>query len=306
MLTPTLKSERVDRPCHGIKTFMKCGEFVEPFVALINHSCEPNAFHVFEGNQLRVRAARDIPAGQELTFNYIGHKGDYDTRTETFMKLWEFTCGCSFCIQGKRGFGDIVQNKLADLEYRKNKPKVVSAGRSLLYLERSIRVMEKAKYGGGSPPILHAYQKTVDIQFDMDHIDEALIAALRTRYVIEPAQQPTLQLHQRLGSLFNLIYLLRSLKLSDEPMLLASDVLPHLMVQYARDVVKCFGVDSMIAKHETGVMSRYAAHRKSLDASWKYVPLATNKVERESFVTSMNWLMEWAELDELTEEQLLR
>jgi SET domain-containing protein len=95
ILTPALKSEKMTVP--NQETSMKGGQLLEPFVALINHSCEANADWIFEGKELRVRASQDITAGQEITFSYMEYKGDYDIRREFMMKIWGINCTCAFC-----------------------------------------------------------------------------------------------------------------------------------------------------------------------------------------------------------------
>jgi len=48
--------------------------------SLYNHSATPNAEteSVFESNELRILAIRDIPAGEEITFDYQGEVKDTD------------------------------------------------------------------------------------------------------------------------------------------------------------------------------------------------------------------------------------
>lgn len=43
-----------------------------PRFSLINHSCAPNAVHLTLGDRLCVRAALHVPAGAELSINYLG------------------------------------------------------------------------------------------------------------------------------------------------------------------------------------------------------------------------------------------
>jgi tetratricopeptide (TPR) repeat protein len=305
-MTPTLKSEKIHkRPSH--ETFMKSGKFIDPFVALINHSCEENAYCVLEGNQLRVRAARDIACGQEILFSYLGHDGDYDDRQNKLIQSWGIICSCAFCMKGKRGYSKAIKAKIGDLDDKKNKCKVVTPERALQYLERTIRIMEKSKNNIiGSPLIHYAYQRLVDVHYRLGDYEKALKAALKIRYIIEPAQEPTLLPYNRLGSLFNIILLMQSPIQAKAVLDVSNSVLVHLRVMYVKNVIKCFGSDSMVAKYESGALSRFAMEHAKKNGGKKYVPLATNEGEKEMFVSSMNLLLEWAGLESLTEEQLLR
>ena len=55
--------------------------------SLYNHSLSPNAEteSVLESNELRIIATRDIPAGEEITFNYQGEVKD----TEIWFEVIE-------------------------------------------------------------------------------------------------------------------------------------------------------------------------------------------------------------------------
>ncbi|VTO88654.1 unnamed protein product, partial [Fusarium graminearum] len=66
--------------------------------ARINHSCVGNCRRSFIGDIQIVRAARDIPAGTELTFPYCP-TGDSETYQDVQNKLakWGFTCDCELC-----------------------------------------------------------------------------------------------------------------------------------------------------------------------------------------------------------------
>ncbi|MEK7623542.1 MAG: SET domain-containing protein-lysine N-methyltransferase [Patescibacteria group bacterium] len=60
----------------------------------LNHSCNPNAGIVVEGNTVNVVAIRPIPAGEEIVWDYsttLDMKGEWEVRC---------TCGSSNC----RGF----------------------------------------------------------------------------------------------------------------------------------------------------------------------------------------------------------
>jgi len=48
------------------------GIFLDPALAMVNHSCVPNAFIGFDKRTAVLRAARAIEEGEEITISYIG------------------------------------------------------------------------------------------------------------------------------------------------------------------------------------------------------------------------------------------
>ncbi|PUU76843.1 hypothetical protein B9Z19DRAFT_1194466 [Tuber borchii] len=63
----------------------------------INHSCWPNSIRSFLGNLLIVRAARDIPAGEEITMTYIDNESGVQERQKASYSGWDFSCECTLC-----------------------------------------------------------------------------------------------------------------------------------------------------------------------------------------------------------------
>jgi SET domain-containing protein len=48
------------------------GIFLDPGLAMVNHSCVPNAFIGFDRRTATLRAERPIEEGDEITISYIG------------------------------------------------------------------------------------------------------------------------------------------------------------------------------------------------------------------------------------------
>lgn len=68
------------------------------FGSRFNHSCNPNCCFYTRGNQLYVRALRDIEPGEELTISYCEL---YSTRASRLKKLYSkysFVCQCDRCL----------------------------------------------------------------------------------------------------------------------------------------------------------------------------------------------------------------
>ncbi|CAA0827867.1 Histone-lysine N-methyltransferase ASHR1 [Striga hermonthica] len=70
-----------------------------PVIAIINHSCLPNAVLVFEGRVAVVRAMQHIPKGTEVTISYIETAGSTITRRKALKEQYFFTCACDRCIK---------------------------------------------------------------------------------------------------------------------------------------------------------------------------------------------------------------
>ncbi|GLI67755.1 hypothetical protein VaNZ11_012008 [Volvox africanus] len=71
-----------------------------PEVALINHSCAPNAATVLLQDRLVVRATRRIPQGREVLLNWLGSPGalaPFQERREQLSEMYQFACRCARC-----------------------------------------------------------------------------------------------------------------------------------------------------------------------------------------------------------------
>lgn len=76
------------------------GTSLDTVASLINHSCDPNAFVVFEGGELRVRTTRKISAGEEITQCYTDVDMDVIIRRMTLRSEYLFYCRCRYrCFQ---------------------------------------------------------------------------------------------------------------------------------------------------------------------------------------------------------------
>jgi SET and MYND domain-containing protein len=62
---------------------------------MINHSCDPNAFALFEGRKLHVRSLKKIAAGEEITISYLDPTLDMSTRKNLLKRNWFFECHCT-------------------------------------------------------------------------------------------------------------------------------------------------------------------------------------------------------------------
>ncbi|KAJ7637325.1 hypothetical protein DFH06DRAFT_1335996 [Mycena polygramma] len=76
------------------------GACVSPPVALINHSCDPNAVVVFPRPRepfMHVVALRDIAPGEEILTSYIDTTLPRVQRQAALRATYHFTCACTLC-----------------------------------------------------------------------------------------------------------------------------------------------------------------------------------------------------------------
>ena len=71
------------------------GIILDPLVAVMNHSCDPNASYVLEGANIRVRSLRPIKVGEEVTIAYTDITFPRDERREQ-LSNWFFDCACEW------------------------------------------------------------------------------------------------------------------------------------------------------------------------------------------------------------------
>ncbi|KAH8920604.1 SET domain-containing protein [Atractiella rhizophila] len=77
------------------------GVAISPAIALINHSCTPNAVVVFpNSSQMAVVALRQLEDGEEILTSYIDISLPVDMRQADLKDTYFFTCKCQLCTLG--------------------------------------------------------------------------------------------------------------------------------------------------------------------------------------------------------------
>ncbi|KAH6662019.1 hypothetical protein B0J14DRAFT_663001 [Halenospora varia] len=97
------KLPKVDQANPNNPLQVKLGTTLDAFIAVINHSCDPNTWRTYRGKEFRPTASRDIKAGEESTIKYCTEAG-YDVRRKKLMDEWCIDCHCSLCLLGPEGF----------------------------------------------------------------------------------------------------------------------------------------------------------------------------------------------------------
>ncbi|KAF8920146.1 SET domain-containing protein [Mucidula mucida] len=89
-------------------TLSPLGVSVSPLVALVNHSCQPNAVVVFPRASANPQAAEplmqvvilgDISPGEEILTAYIDTTLPREFRRETLRATYHFDCQCQLCVR---------------------------------------------------------------------------------------------------------------------------------------------------------------------------------------------------------------
>lgn len=75
----------------------KTGVVLDPFIARLNHSCDPNTFITYHGPQAMIRAFKDIKIGEVITLTYVDPKMAFKTRQAALKNQYHFECKCSRC-----------------------------------------------------------------------------------------------------------------------------------------------------------------------------------------------------------------
>jgi hypothetical protein len=82
------------------------GVSISPLVALLNHSCSPNAVVVFPNfansanqNPMRVVAIRDIAPGEEILTSYVDLALPRHLRQTELHETYRFWCKCTECTK---------------------------------------------------------------------------------------------------------------------------------------------------------------------------------------------------------------
>ncbi|KAI8948948.1 SET domain-containing protein [Xylaria longipes] len=95
------------------------GLFMHPALAMINHSCAPNAFVQFVGRKAVLHAYQEIGKYEEIMISYIDCNLHLSQRQEALKTRYQFTCHCPRCkndmdvYQVCRGYPHLRLNSLS-------------------------------------------------------------------------------------------------------------------------------------------------------------------------------------------------
>ena len=119
-----------------------CGLYVK--ASYVNHSCYSNARRSFIGDVLILRATRNIPAGQEITFWYAPPKADHSSdKTQEKLQNWDFQCTCEICSHDRETSNQKKKKRAALLKEWELAAKHVVGETGLANIERLLAAIEQ-------------------------------------------------------------------------------------------------------------------------------------------------------------------
>ena len=119
-----------------------CGLYVN--ASYVNHSCYSNARRSFIGDVLILRATRNIPAGQEISFWYAPPKADHSfDKAQEKLQNWGFECSCEICSYDRETSHKKKNKRAALLEEWDVAAKHVVGERGLANMERLLAAIEQ-------------------------------------------------------------------------------------------------------------------------------------------------------------------
>ena len=88
----------------------------DPLLCSVNHSCEPNAFYLFNQPRTILRASRKIAKGEEITIRYCDVHNPWQIRQEELRSSYLFDCMCKKCKKGAASPEDKFERPIEDLD----------------------------------------------------------------------------------------------------------------------------------------------------------------------------------------------
>ncbi|KUJ23260.1 uncharacterized protein LY89DRAFT_777046 [Mollisia scopiformis] len=288
---------------------------VEPFVSIIHHTCNGNAYVTFNGNELQLRAARDIAAWEEITRSWIAG-WTAGPRQPMINRLLGRNCSCSLCSSTQT-----LPQRLAGRASSLEEVGPDKLPGKLSEVQRTISDIEKDGFGHSlSVRFLH---KLAMIAFLMNGNEaEAFKHCIKIYYVVEPKIPPPeyISPQDRLSTLYRLCCFAAPMEIDDpevgtvevppKMMALMTGSWAHLRYKLVKEIEKCFGADSAVAMVEKSDFEDKTAliddtNRIHGEGGFRYVPLAESQMAREKFVEQMNELLVWAGVGKLSADELL-
>lgn len=311
------------------RSMTKVGCCFDPFAALVNHSCEPNSYFIFEGKELRLRASKNILPSEELTVKYNGFKGEYSniapgaklvvsyggpieeysTRRQNLKTRWSINCTCELCQRGDIGPKGALHDELMKL------------GSNQFYSSRSgiekiVADLKSGGFGYDTYPMHKLHWNLLQLYVKEKNGHEAFKICLKLRYVIERVHVPRISLTEQVGTLFMLNTFIQQYststaveqgwgKLPGHITALFSRIGFHLKAQLVDLVVKCYGQDSAVARFEKDFFDKVLALMASFQPQSRYVRMEVGAPGYAQYVENTNKLLEWAGIEAMSGEDIL-
>lgn len=262
---------------------------------------------MFQGNELCVRATKQIQAGSEIYITCPNYY-DYEERTTLLKKLWNKSCDCQLCLQGPLGPSGALRQRVFDTVIYKKAPYKASE------IELLIKDMHVAGFNHSADLMRYAYAAALTAYVQNMQTADALKTSLILYYLIEPRTVPKTSDEFRISTLCNLIELSRpceeNIGLSALPLQLREVLLAlHMHWVYSQLVLseRYFGVEDRVIQVER-VTFRARLHRlmQDFEIERDYIFISMDSEEdRQRLVILLNAVLRWAGIPPLTEGELL-
>ena len=275
---------------------VKAGRCFDPFMAMPNHSCNPNTFIHFDGRTVRIIAKRELSSREEINISYIAHS-NYKIRQLELKSGWGFTCTCHLCVRCKNTMHASAAYFNRILYAVESEPQELAAYTKLsgdLAVDKE--VVEIAMWH-----ILLHYRNVWRRHYENGNRKEALKACVKI-YCLGQFVRPTATEEEEQDAAYHLIHMLE-----DQHIELHNDVLDSLRMQlrYVRtEHIACaFGVDSKLAQYE-----RIALGDEII--AWQYkhgkrwITCNRSAVVQRKLSKNLNSLMHWAGIPPYTDADI--
>ncbi|KAL2070914.1 hypothetical protein VTL71DRAFT_13940 [Oculimacula yallundae] len=82
-----------------------------PTLARANHSCDPNAFIVFDSRTISLRALRPIKKDEQIFISYIDPTEEITLRQSRLKERYFFTCKCTRCVGNENAYEYFIRSQ---------------------------------------------------------------------------------------------------------------------------------------------------------------------------------------------------
>lgn len=306
------------------------GYSLDPFVAIIQHSCMGNVSLTYEGNELRIRALRPIARNEEILTPWVEFSDNLSVRTQKLAVSWNITCSCQACLSPPAGSMSMRLRRLKATCQELAHIEVGECLSKLPQIERAIQKIQNYGLDAGSHIMRHLYHRAICAYMhrnDANITTEILKIYLRIYYRVEPSCNPPTRRLERLASLHNLRSMVdfrtpTDIAVGDAPTypehirVLVTNMYPYWVYKMAQETKMAFGADSAASRAESTWMAEVLRHFNHTDdydrhlvnprLRRKFADLSRDAVARGLFVSDMNQLLQWAGIPAQTYQEMMR
>ena len=244
---------------------------------MLNHSCDNNARWVFEGTELRIRAKRNVPTGQEITIGYVSDGGDYIGRRESLKKGWHFNCTCELCKKGPIAPQGELRDRFVELN---------ESDCNIEEVQNLIEDIKKAGFGLDAWPMRLLHNTAWVCHMGDGNWEGVMKALLTLCFVIEPSKSSFAETEEKLDTMHHLINLIQTRSFKEIDRRVVVDIWGFLRAKRVADMETFFGADSHVAKFERETYD-------GRDNEWMH--WSHQKIQAgESYQRSLKELLGWA------------